>query len=720
MLSAQRPSPSLADPHFVIGGALEALRFPEDVLISESTRRHRVLMNPGAYSGPWSESPHDVRFLDRPMDCLHTTSKYAIVVVMGPSQTGKSEIGNNWQLHSILYDQADLLFVAPTKDLINVYVTTQFEKMLDLAVSIDGKAGILRERQLGGVGSDNINLKRFMGCDFHFLWPGGPTFRAKPFPRARGDDFEEFAAGVKDQGSALGLFEGRMASFAAYGRTKLYLNSSPFLGKSKGTEQLVATGTDERWYVDCLQCGAPFPMTFDHMRYDQEGTPEDAAASVRMECPIEDCGHHHLQSDKRALMATGRWVGRGEIAVSRRDDDEGKTGDLVITDRATFRLDGVMGFRPWEQIAKIARAAELTYQIEQDAGDLITLDNTVIGRNYVPRGDGEPSVTEDVLYKRARNSTYRMGEVPPGVQCLILTIDQQVNRFEYAVWGIGADFRVWLIDRGAEMTIREGGRERALQPFKRAEDWSVLHSRLLSKTYPMQGAPHLRMKIMNTSVDTGGLENATDNAFAWWHSMVAGDVGSGRPRLPTTAITLLKGGNKPKGRLLPPPTIDAKRQLKDAPQAELFIPNVNRYKDIADVRLKRADDGPGCISFPKDLPEEMDPKTGEFIIPYLAELRAETNIDGQWTREDHRANETWDLYIQACAVVTRFGGNDHSFAWVPDWARPPKSAPKELPPPAATQSDDDGQTDPAPVQRQSVRVPARPTRRRGVRTVRAR
>ena len=675
MFESKIAVPALTSARDVMSRALQGLRFPDKVRVSEAARRHRVLRNPGAYSGPWGDSPHDMRCLDRPMDCLATTSHYAIVAVMGGSQQGKSEIGNNWQLHTIEYDQADTLFVAPSKDLINSYVTTQFDKMLDLSVDNDGRPGLLRQRQLGGVSSDNINLKRFRGCDFHFLWPGGPTFRAKPFPRGRMDDFDEFGLDIANQGDALGLMEGRMGSFSAYGRTKIYVNSTPVLGKNKGIEALVASGTDERWYVDCLACAHPFTLTFDRLDYDQSGTPEDAAASAAVVCP--ECGGAHAPTDKRALMGTGRWVGRGESAVSRQEVEEGKAGELVASKRATFRLTGLMGFRPWSQIASLARAAEISFALDQDPAAFKSFDQTVIGRNYVPRDQGEPAVTEDALYKRAKRSSYRMREVPPGAVCLIATIDQQSNRFEVAVWAWGKNFRCWLVDRFAVLTVMENGAERPLRPFTRPEDWSVLHERVLSRTYPLAAAPHLRMRIMNTSVDTGGLDAATDNAFTWWHAMVKGDVGSGRPPLPPTALTLLKGGNRPEGRLLPPPTIDAKRQIKDAPQAELFVPNVNRYKDTADVRLKREDEGPGAIGFPNDLPQERDGS-----IPYLAELRAETNVNGQWTREPHRANETWDLYIQSCAVITRFGGTDASLAWVPEWARPPKDAPRVLPAPA--------------------------------------
>jgi phage terminase large subunit GpA-like protein len=128
-------------------------------------------------------------------------------------------------------------------------------------------------------------------------------------------------------------------------------------------------------------------------------------------------------------------------------------------------------------------------------------------------------------------------------------------------------------------------------------------------------------------------------------------------------------------------------------------------KDILDARLCRREDGGGFISFPRDIPSS-----------YLAELRAETKVGEQWTRDSHVANETWDLYIYAYTAIVRFGGNDASLAWVPDWARPPRDAPKALR--KAEAAGEEAALDPA--QRSTTRVPPRPIRRRGVRTVRAR
>lgn len=694
-----------ADPAGLVGRTFREIRLPERVPVSVATRRHRVL--DGAYSGPWAESPHFTGHLDRIMDCLAADSPFNEVGVMGPAQTGKSEIGNNWQLHTALYDPADLLFIAPDRVLIEAYVKKEFDKMVELAEEAEGVPA-LRDKMLPGASADTLSLKRFRGADFFFYWPTGGRLRALPFPRVRLDDYDEFPTDISDQGDAIGLARGRMGSFTAFGKTMLYVNSTPKLGTAAGIEAFVAGGTDERLWVDCLMCGTPFALYGDRLDFDRTGTANDAAASAAVVCP--DCGGAHGQRDKRALLESYRWVARGETAVPRSEDTSGKVGEAQPNVRAGFRLDGLFGFRPWAEIARLGREAELKFEYEQDDGGLKSWDQTVIGRNHRPRSGNSDPVTTDELQLRAKASAYTLGEVPPGAQVLIASIDQQGNRFEVSVWGFGEAFRAWLIDRFEILTIAEGARDVPLRPFTQPEHWAVIHAKVMQTTYPLAGAPHLRMRLFNTVVDTGGLDNATDNAFAWWHAMVAGDVASGRPALPPTAVTLFKGGNNPKARLLPPPTVDARRQIKGAPEAELYIPNVNRAKDILDVRLNRKDDGPGFVQFPRDI----DPR-------YLAELRAETKQGDQWVRPPHTANETMDLYIVAFTALLRFGGQDGSLSWVPPWARPPRGAPAKIdrpdPNPVPRDDGDQGRESSPRLERT---IPSRPMSPRPRRRVRSR
>lgn len=675
--------------------AFSELLFPKKLTPMEAADEHRFLRNPGAYSGPWRDSPVPMQHLVQPTNSLAMTSPYAIVAVQGPSQMGKSEVGNNWQVHSVIYDPADIAFYAPTKELVASYVATQIDKLLEECPDV-------ASRQLTGIGADNLNIKRFKGCDWHFLHPSGPNFRARPFSRGRLDDYDDFDDDIGDQGDAVSLFGGRTTSFLEYG-TKLYVNSSPKKGAKRGIEPLVASGTANRWHVDCRQCRDPFEMSWDRLDFVRDGTAMQAGASVTMICP--GCGGVHAQEHKPALMETGRWIGKGQRAVPG-----GREGELEPNTIDSYYWDGVFGLAPWASMAEKYRLAELRFEEHQDEGPLKSHSQTVIGRNYVSRGSGDAPVTVDMLTQRAAGSTYVMGMVPDGVVALTATVDLGVDRFSVLIVGHGVGNRAWIIDRFDILTLADGITK--LEPFKRREHWAVLYEKVLSRTYPMQRNPGLRMKIFCTGIDTGGSDDATDNAYSWWHDMVTGDRRAKRAPLPATAITLLKGGNKPDGKLLPPPTVDAKRQVKGAPECELYVPNVNRMKTIADYRLRRPLAGPAYIDLPSDLPANR-----------IDELRAEELVEGRWTKPEGVRNETWDLLVYSLVVMLRLVGLDQNLTRVPMWARPPRPAA-----PAVVLAGDAEKTDAAPaaqpkaepqvsVKRPGAARPAQP-KRRGVRVVR--
>jgi phage terminase large subunit GpA-like protein len=614
-------------------------------------------------------------------------SPFSIVAIMGPSQMGKSEVGNNWQLHSVLYDPADIAFYSPTKELTASYVTTQINKLLEECPDV-------KERQLSGASADNIFLKQFKGCDWHFLWPTGPNFRARPFSRGRQDDYDDFPDDIGDQGDAVTLFRGRTTSFLSYGY-KLYVNSSPKKGPKRGIEPLVAGGTAKRRWVDCLQCREPFELAWERLQFKGDGTPLEAKETAEVVCP--SCGFPHRPETKAQLLATGRYVGKGQHAVSfATGSNSGVGGELEPNAVDSYYWDGLFGFAPWPVLAEEYRAAELMFEEHQDEGPLKSFFQTKVGRNYVSRASGDAPVTVDALQERANASTYKLGQVPDGVLAITMTVDLGIDRFSVAAIGHGINNRAWVIDRFDILTLNDGTTK--LEPFRKREHWAVLREKVLARTYPLQRDPSLRMKVFCTGVDTGGSDDATDNAFAWWHDMVARGI-------PPTAITLLKGGNKPKGRLLPPPTVDAKRQIPGMPECELWIPNVNRVKSIADFRMRRPAPGPAFIG----LPVNMDPK-------HIGELRAEDCVDGLWEKEEGKRNETWDLLVYALVVMLRLVGLDPNLSKVPAWARPPRpSAPQqqlgEAPePPAPSKA-------PVTVTRQAPQRPA-PRPRRGIRIIR--
>ena len=628
------------------------LRPPERLTVSEAALTHRILDNPLGYSGPWTFDL--VPFLRRPMDCLNRESPYSTVALMGPAQSAKSSVGDNWLLYVVVCAPADMIFAGSTKTLVRDYVVTQINKMVRLCPAMHSRLRL-------GPGSDNIFAKSFLGCNFFAVWPVASQMRQRPAPYIRIDDYDALPEDIEGEGNALMLLGGRQTTFE--GEEMTLVNSSPALGFKKGIEAVVATGTDERWFVRCLHCDGAFDLDFDErLTFDRAGTPEDAKRSAEVVCP--HCGSVHEQKDKHKLMARGAWCGPDQTLL----EDGTIDGDLAPTSIASFRINGLMGFASWGRLAELWRMADIAFENAQDEGELRAFYNVREGKNYKSRIAGAAPVEAGDIMLRAADSDYRMGTIPDGVIALTAAIDVQKNRFEVLVKGWGVGFQSWVIARYAIIALEDGVTK--IDPASKPEHWGTIIEKVIWKKWPLADDPDIQVPILNVAIDTGGEAGVTDNAFAFWYKAIG-------LAIPATAITLIKGGNKPLARLLPPPTIDAKRKArKGDPDAELFVPNVHRFKDMVDVRLRRPNPGPGYMNFPADFAEE-----------HAAELTSEEKIDGLWYRPKGVANETLDLDVYSTVALMRVGGSDASLDWVPLWARAPSMptrAPvveKQTPPP---------------------------------------
>jgi phage terminase large subunit GpA-like protein len=639
------PEPALfADPAAILARAFGALAVPERLGVAAAAQRYRKLSNPGGgHSGAFN---FDVApYLRRPHDCLDRDTHYAIVAVMGCAQSGKTTIGDNWLLQTVVCDPADMIMLGPDKTVVRDYVVAQINKMIRLSPEMSA-------RLMQTPGANNIHSKEFQGCNFFAVWPVGSQMRARPIPRFRIEDFDAVPEDIDGEGSALMLLSGRQTTFE--GSEKGFVNSSPALGFKRGIEAVVASGTDERWWVPCASCADYFRLAFaDVLDFKSDGTPAEAAASAVALCP--SCGGVIEQRRKHAMQLEGRWLG-----PEQKIDGHGKVTGLLRDSRtAGFRFDGLMGFASWSKLAELHRTAELVFEQTQDEFDLRAFYNSRVGINYRSRLV-EPQLEPGELAARAEASDYVMGEVPPGAHCLTAAVDVQGNRFEVMVQAWGAGFESWIVDRFAIVAL-DG--QTAIDPGGHPEHWNVLLDRVIRRRYPAQGADTAEIPILNTAIDTGGQEGVTENAFAFWYAAL-------RSGINRRSMTLIKGGNNPRARLLPPPTADASRKARRGdPDAQFWVPNVHRFKNIVDVRLHREEPGPGHIGFPRDIRHE-----------HLEEITAEEKVDGIWMRPTGVANETWDLLVYNAVVTARLGGADGSMRWVPAWAKPGATRPATPPP----------------------------------------
>lgn len=623
-----------APPAAIFARAAAQLYPPARLDVHESALRYRVLHNPGGgVSGPWSDEK--TPYLVRPMQCLSDRA-YSIVALMGPGQSAKSALGENWIAHTVVVDNGNLIWLGPDKALLRDYVVTKVNPMIRRSPEVAA-------RQLKTPSADNIFSKEFLGdMTISFVWPVAAQLRMRSAPRWVIDDYDAVPQDIDGEGHPITLLSTRQTAFER--KAKGLAMSSPALGPERGIEALVAAGTDERWWWPCPHCGAWFRPEFARdLAFKRDGTPEQAGESAHVVCPAHGCVID--AGEKIGMLGNGRWAGPEQTVGA----GGAASGPAKASATASFRIDGLMGLGSWAKLAREARAAEIAFERIQDESQLRAFFNTQVGVNYRSRLEGEAPVTAGELQARAEKR--RLGIVPASVRFLTCAVDVQGNRFEVMVQGWGADAESWIVDRFAIRQLADARTDVA--PGRQAAHWDALVARAVDASYPLEDDPGRALGIANVAIDSGGVPGVDEHARAFVRRLAAAGV-------PDWRLTLIKGAATKNAEALGHPTFevdDKGRRRKDA--VALYVIGVHRLKDVIEARLRAAAPGPGYLHFPADLEAR-----------HYDELRGETKEDGEWRRTG--PNETWDLAVYNEVARRRLAADRPGLDWAnpPDWARP--------------------------------------------------
>lgn len=642
----RQPLPPRLDARKLIRRAAQAISPPEDVSVGDCAARHRRLNNPGSYVGPWRNET--TPWLVEPMD-RSISREIGELYFIGPSQiSAKTELLQNHIAHAIMYRPADILMIQPTFNMAQDFAFRRIQSKF-LGPSPD------LSKQLGSRRSDDKTMvKRFRnGTTLALGWPTASQMASRPLPTVMLDERDRMTDDIDGEGDPVALARKRLATYGVNGI--LLCTSSPSRDDWSGIVPHFYQGDQRLWHWPCPECGDYWAAGFDqdrkptveHLRWD-DGGPEVARDTAHLVCPC--CGCVIEERHKVAMNARGLWLALGQTA----DTDGAVHGAAPKTRVASYWFCGIASnLGSWGELAAEYVAAEQHFERTGDESKLRTVVNTGFGFPYESRVSRSDPVPADALEARAETSSYGLGTVPDGVEVLTAAVDVQGDRFACLVMGWGEGLESWVIDRHDVRVSVEKGRQVRIDPARFAEHWDTLLDAVVWRKYAT--ADGREAPVFNVAVDTGGMEGVTDQAYAFWFRAL--DAG-----VPETSLTLVKGGNKVDARTLPQPTYDVRRKVPGYPDPPLFVPNVNRLKDMLDTRLRAESPGPLHVHFPADLPAE-----------YFAELVAEKRVGGVWQRDGATPNETLDLMVYCHVALIRHGGQDGSMAWVKalaPWARP--------------------------------------------------
>lgn len=257
-----------------------------------------------------------------------------------------------------------------------------------------------------------------------------------------------------------------------------------------------------------------------------------------------------------------------------------------------------------------------------------------------------------------RAEDYGKRLVPPKVRFLLASVDVQggkKRRFVVQIIGYGENGERWLVDRyNIRQSLRcdENGEAQQVHPGSYPEDWQLLITDVLEKTYTLQSDPSRRMPILAMAVDSGGEDGVTDNAYKFWRQCRRDGLGK--------RVYLIKGDSTRRQKIItkthPDNTGRSDRRADARGEVPVYLLQTDLLKDQLSNNLERETPGAGYIHFPDWL--------GEWFYEELT--YEERGTDGKWRKPGKGNNEAFDLFCYAHAVAVLRG-----YEKIRDWEQPP-------------------------------------------------
>jgi phage terminase large subunit GpA-like protein len=335
------------------------------------------------------------------------------------------------------------------------------------------------------------------------------------------------------------------------------------------------------------------------------------------------------------------------------------------SDIASFWLKGpAAGYQDWKSLVLEYIRAEKAYADTGDEGPLRKTVTTDQALYYISKARLSERKPEDLKDKAEFwGSVPERATVPEGVRFLIATVDVQAKSFVVQVHGfmptgdivVVDSFRLTMSNR-----INENGERLMMEPPIYSEDWDLLETEILHRSYELADESGRRMRIRVTACDSGGREGTTAQAYDFWRRLRA------KPEALHRRFILVKGDGQQRGVSKRP---RAATTWPDSAQKDKFtasrgdVPvvmlNSNLLKDqLAGMLARRVGHtvfentegtevaegrvGLGMIRYPNWMPDW-----------FYKQMTNEVRTEKGWENPASRRNEVWDLLYYAIGVAIR-------------------------------------------------------------------
>jgi len=642
-----------------------SVKAPIRMPVAEAAEKYMRVPKGGANSVPWDANL--APYVIEPMNCL-ASREYDAVIFVGPARTGKTNgLIEGWMTHIMICDPSDMLIVQLTEEKAREFSKKRIDRCLRVSPE-------LKKRLSPSRNDNNVHDKIFRdGTYLKIGWPSINILSSSDYRYVALTDYDRWENDINGEGDGFSLASKRTTTFMSSGMTMA--ESSPGFDVEdprwkpktehegppcEGIMGLYNQGNRQKWYWQCPECKEYFQPVYETLTgYQDAVDAKTGSDNVEMQCP--HCKHLLQSHQKRDLNGGGVWLKEGQ-----KIDKKGKvTGHARQSRIASFWMEGpAAAFQTWQQLVYKFLSAEEEFELTGSQKKLQAVTNTDLGKPYIPR-TGIENCTVEELMARAEPNAKRI--VPKGVRLLVATIDVQggrTARFVVQITGYGKSGEKWLIDRyniKYSKRFDDDGVVERINPAGFAEDWDLIISDVMQKSYQLDDDSGRRMPIQFTGCDHGGEDGVSDNAYKFYRRLKI----KGLHR----RFFLLKGASSANSKIIresfPDNTKNSSRKAKAFGDVPLYLLQTDELKDRLSASLERDQAGPNYIHFPEWI--------GEW---FYEELTAEVRANGKWTKISQRArNEAVDLFCYANAILLLKGYDkinwDKPPAWAKDWSDNP-------------------------------------------------
>lgn len=580
---------------------LDGLRPEPLVSVTEWADAHRIL--PASTTNEAGRyDTNRTPFWREPMDCMSIASPVEKVVVLAPSQSGKTEIVLNWMGYVMDHAPGPTMYVSPTEEFARLISRSRIDPMIQACPRLRMRVSERRERD----GANSTLYKEFPGGSLRLVGTNTPVgLKSSPIRYLAGDEIDEWVGDVGGQGDPLYLALVRTTTYR-HNRKVLLVSSPTIEGRSRIAAEYEET--DQRVFmVPCTSCGTLQEISWrDSIRWrdhPKTGQPDPATVHMRCSaCPAEIPDWH-----KAKMLAGGVWMPR------RLDADPAVRG---------YWLSGVYSpFISWGQ------ALEDFLRAKKRPAALKVFVNTYLAETWRQLGDAP---AWKPLFDR--REAYKRGTVPRGGLVLTMAVDVQGDRLELEVVAWGRGLETWSIDH-----VTLAGRP------SDPDVWLDLQ-REMTRTFPHDSG--VEMSIRAVGIDTGGAD--TSAVYRWIRKQ------------PIGRVFALKGTDDSSAIIVDTRAVEVQHQAKRLARG-LRLWKVGTWFAKTELygwlRLERPDDPtaplpPGYCHFPEYPKAYFRGLTAEQFVRHE---KKDGFVKWAWEKPAGERNEPLDLRVYNRAVAAIIG-----------------------------------------------------------------